>query len=122
LRSKTLILALLREVQEALPGNDGVKAVIHVVLTRWTMHYLAYQRLRELHTVFVIIVEADEKRPIKDRLVVTGDTKSKVKATAMVKLIKDPKFWDALFVYVATGSVPVIGFLTVCCVQDGATP
>ena len=33
LRSKTLVLALLREVQQALPGNKNIKAVICAVLT-----------------------------------------------------------------------------------------
>ena len=38
--SGTLILALLREVQAALPGGTGgIKAIIHAVLTQWTMHY-----------------------------------------------------------------------------------
>lgn len=103
--SKTLILGLLREVQEALPRTDsGVKAVIRAVLTRWTMHYQAYRRLRELRTIFTIVIETDEKRPIKERQVITGDTRAKAKATDMVRLIKNPKFWDALSVYVTTGS------------------
>ena len=100
LRSKTLILALLREVQAALPGTNGNKAVIRAVLTRWTMHYQAYRRLRELHTIIVMVIEADEKKSSKECFVITGDARAKAKATEMVKLIKNPKFWDALSVYV----------------------
>lgn len=100
MRSKTLVLALLREVQQALPGTKGIKAVIRAVLTRWTMHYQAFRRLRELHTVIIMVVEDDEKRPVKERNVITGDTRAKSKATEMVKLIKNPELWNALSVYV----------------------
>ena len=121
LRSKTLILALLREVQDALPKTgSGVKAVIRAVLTRWTMHYQAYRRLRELQAIFVIVIEADEKRSLKERQVITGDTRAKAKATEMVKLIKNPKFWDALSVYVTTGLFTT-DFLTAHHTQDGGT-
>jgi hypothetical protein len=68
------------------------------------MHYQAYRRLRELRTIFVIVIETDENRPIKERQVITGDARAKAKATEMVNLIKNPKFWDALSVYVTTGS------------------
>ena len=106
LRSKTLILALLRDVQEALPGSDGIKAIIRVVLTRWTMHYQAYRRLRELRNVIAMVVEADERKPAKESLMITGDAKAKEKAKKMVKLIKNTRFWDALCVYVATRPWP----------------
>jgi hypothetical protein len=113
LHSKTLILALLREVQAAIPGTEGVKAIIRAVLTQWTMHYQAYRRLRELHTVIVMVVEADEKKLGKERYVITGDTRAKVKATQMVKLIKNPRFWDALSVYVIIGTFTVISCLII---------
>ena len=100
LRSKTLILALLREVQQALPGIENVKAIICAVLTWWTMHYQAFRRLRELRTVITMVVEADEMRPPKERNVIIGDMRAKAKATEMVKLIRKPEFWDALSVYV----------------------
>jgi hypothetical protein len=108
LRSKTLILALLRDVQMALLGGTGIKAVIRAVLTRWTMHYLAYRRLRELRNVIITVVEDDERKPIKDSQVVTGDTKAKEKARKMVKVIKNPRFWNALSMYVATRTLTTI--------------
>lgn len=99
LRSKTLILALLREVQVALSNGGGcIKAIIRAVLTRWTMHYQAYRRLRELRNVIVTVVEEDERLPVKESRVITGDTRAKEKAKKMVKLIKNSRFWDALSV------------------------
>ena len=108
LRSKTLILALLREVQATLLGNEGIKAVIHAVLTRWTMHYQAYQRLRELQNIIITVVENDEKRPAKDSQVITGDTRAKAKARTMVELIKNMKFWEALSTYVTAGTFTLL--------------
>lgn len=108
LRSKTLILALLREVQATLPGNEGIKAVIRAVLTRWTMHYQAYQRLRELRNIIITVVENDEKRPAKDSQVITGDTRAKAKARTMVELIKNMKFWEALSTYVTAGTFTLL--------------
>ena len=64
------------------------------------MHYQSYRRLRELHAVIVVVVETDERRLIKERRVITGDTRAKAKATDMVQLIKNPRFWHALTVYV----------------------
>lgn len=106
LRSKTLILALLRQVQETLPGKSGAKAIIRAVLTRWTMHYQAYRRLRELKSVITVVVDDDENRPIKERNIITGDTRAKAKAKEMVSLVKNEQFWDALSVYVLS-SVPI---------------
>lgn len=74
LHSKTLILALIRGVQQALPGTEDVKAIIRAVLTWWTMHYQAFRRLGELHDVIVMVVQDDEKKPVKDRYLVTGNT------------------------------------------------
>ena len=73
MRSKTLILALIRGIQQALPGTEDVKAIIHAVLTRWTMHYQAFWRLGELHDVIVVVVRDDERKPVKDRNLVTGN-------------------------------------------------
>lgn len=102
LRSKTLILGLLREVQAALSGRGGIKAIIRAVLTRWTMHYQAYRRLRELRNMIITVVEEDEKLPIKESKVITGDTRGKEKAKKMVQLIKNARFWDSLSAYVVT--------------------
>ena len=102
LRSKTLILALMRDVQAALPGAkiSEIKTIIRAVLTRWTMHYQSYRRLRELHTTILMVVDLDENRPEEQRCVITGDTRAKTKARGMVQLIKDERFWHALAVYV----------------------
>lgn len=110
LRSKTLVLALLRDVQKSLPGatNSEIKTVIRAVLTRWTMHYQSYRRLRELHTVVIMVVDLDENRHEPQRLVITGDAKAKAKARAMVRLIRDQNFWHALTVYVIIKKPAVI--------------
>lgn len=100
LRSKTLVLALIREVQIAIPGNTAIKAIIRAVLTRWTMHYQSYRRLGELHAILLVVINTDDNRPIQERRLITGDTRAKAKATAMVGLIKEPGFWHALAVYV----------------------
>ena len=95
LRSKTQVLALLREVQARL-GENAVKAVIRAVLTRWTAHYQSYSRLLDLRSVLVMVVELDSRRLEKDRCVVAGDTKGKKKASDMVTLIRNDTFWRAL--------------------------
>lgn len=98
LRSKTQVLALLREVQERL-GENAVRAVIRAVLTRWTAHYLSYSRLMDLRSVLVVVAEMDSRRPEKDRCVVAGDTRAKQKARDMVELIRNDAFWKALLRY-----------------------
>ena len=100
LRSKTLVLTLLRDVQKSLPGatNSNIKTIIQVVLTRWTMHHQSYRRLWELQTDIIMVVDLDEKRSEPQRLVITGDTKSKVKAATMVRVIRDQHFWHVLTV------------------------
>ena len=95
------MLALIRETQAGVPGKKSIKAVIRPVLTRWTMHYQSYRRLRELRAVLIIVIEADEDRPPSERRVVAGDTKARAKAMQMVRLIRDQSFWSALTVYVA---------------------
>ena len=95
LRSKTQILALLREVQARL-GENTVKAVIRAVLTRWTAHYLSYSRLLDLRSVLIMVVDMDSRRLEKDRCVIAGDAKAKKKANDMVILIKNDTFWKAL--------------------------
>jgi lipocalin len=67
------------------------------------MHYQAYRRLRELRKVIITVVEDDEKRPMKESQVITGDAKAKEKAKKMVKVIKNLRFWDALSRYVVSG-------------------
>ena len=99
-RSKTQVLALLREVQAGVPGatSSNVKSIVRAVLTRWTMHYQAYRRLRELHSVIIMAVDADEKCLEPQRCVIAGDTRAKTKAREMVSLIRNRGFWDAITV------------------------
>ena len=108
----------------ALPGarlND-FKTVIRAVLTRWTMHYQSYRRLRELQSSIALVIEVDEKRPERQRLVITGDSRVKSKAREMVMLIKDQHFWHALAVYVAIEKFVVIGCsMFNCHPQDGTS-
>ena len=82
---------------------EDIKAIICAVLMWWTMYYQAFQRLGELHDVIVMVVHDDEKKPVKDRNLVTGNSRVKAKATEMVDLIKSPPFWDALTTYIITG-------------------
>lgn len=98
LRSKTQILALLREIQ-ARYGENAVKAVIRAVLTRWTAHYQAYARLLDLHVLLVMLVDMDSRRPEKEQCVIAVDAKSKKKAKDMVTLIKNNTFWTSLLRY-----------------------
>jgi hypothetical protein len=64
------------------------------------MHYQSYWRLGELRTVVIMVVDIDEERPVQERRVITGDTRAKAKASEMVRLIRNPTFWNALAVYV----------------------
>ena len=81
-------------------GPFVIKAIIRAVLTRWTAHYLAYDRLLDLRKMLIRTVDTDELRLEKDRCVVApGDAKSKKKAMAMVKLIRNETFWRGLLRY-----------------------
>lgn len=94
LRSKTFVLALLREIQ--LDSGKSPLSVIRAVLTRWTAHYLAYCRLLDLRLSLQTLVLKDSMRPSNDRQLVTGDRKAKAKAKAMLKIINDTNFWSAI--------------------------
>jgi hypothetical protein len=95
LRSKSLVLAMLRKVREeaGLPALS----VLRAVLTRWTAHYMAYHCLLELYTALVGVIAADEMQadPAK-KTFITGDAKARAKAKEMVRIVKDPVFWHAL--------------------------
>ncbi|KAG2116714.1 uncharacterized protein F5147DRAFT_649153 [Suillus discolor] len=58
LRSKTHVLAILREIQMATIGKT--LAVLRAVLTRWLSHYLAYCHLLELRTALELLVTKHE--------------------------------------------------------------
>ncbi|KAI0349577.1 hypothetical protein OH77DRAFT_1414734 [Trametes cingulata] len=95
LRSRTYLLALLRDIQESLPGFQGpAKTVIRGVATRWTSHYLAYRRLLELHKVLLLL--ADDPR-----LFLSGNEESHEKTRSMLAIIRNPLFWHALTRYVS---------------------
>jgi len=88
LRSKTLILAYLP------------KAVIHAVLTRWTAHFQAFSRLCELRPKLLQLVYQDEAEPLeRNRIMKTGNAAAQKKAEAMMAIIKNPQFWEALTQY-----------------------
>lgn len=94
LRSKTLLLALLRAAH--MEATGVTKAVIRAVLTRWTSHFLAYRRLLELQPSLVAIVYADEAREPSQRKIIIGDAKAKAKSRSMIAIIKNPLFWHAI--------------------------
>ncbi|KAG1720850.1 ribonuclease H-like domain-containing protein [Suillus lakei] len=62
LRSKTIVLSMLRDIQKALnlanpSQTQRVLGVICAVLTRWTVHYLTFQRLLDLRATLDILVD-----------------------------------------------------------------
>jgi hypothetical protein len=90
------VLALIRDAQTK-HGRPPL-SVIRAVLTRWTAHYLAFKRLLELRkTLAYLVTEDDLKSPSQSQLI-TGDKKAKIKARAMVALIRDDGdvFWKAI--------------------------
>lgn len=100
LRSKTLVLASLRDIQYAINSTNPsqtrrVLTVIRAVLTRWTAHYLAFRRLLDLKFALDILV-MQEKGLRRDSKIITGDAASRKKATEMLKLIEDPVMWMIL--------------------------
>lgn len=97
LRSKSLVLAILRDAQVAL--DKPVLAVIRAVLTRWTAHYQAYRRLLDLKSTLNRIVLDEEDRPANQKKIVTGDAKAKKKSLAMISIIRDEEFWEAILRY-----------------------
>ncbi|KAJ7140750.1 hypothetical protein C8R44DRAFT_866446 [Mycena epipterygia] len=94
LRSKTLVLALIREAQEGL--GERASAIIHAVITHWTAHYQAFQQLQQVQSALTAVIEKEMKLPPKERNFVRGDRKAKEKCLAMVGIVKDPFFWRAI--------------------------
>ncbi|KAI0363606.1 hypothetical protein BV20DRAFT_1007124, partial [Pilatotrama ljubarskyi] len=90
LRSRTYLLALLRDIQDGLPGFSGpAKTVIRGVLTRWTSHYLAYHRLLELFSALQVLCH-------HPGLYESGDEDSHAKTRSMIPIIQDPLFWHSI--------------------------
>jgi hypothetical protein len=94
LRSKTLVLALLRNAQLETTGT--ALAIIRAVLTRWTAHYQAYKRLLELKATLQMLVSAEAARPESKKMIITGDKKAKDHATEMLNVIMNSTFWHAI--------------------------
>lgn len=97
LRSKTYLLAKLRECQIGL--GMAALAIIRAVITWWTAHYLAYSQLHEVRPALQALISRDEARdprtsPESD--IITGDARAKAKAQKMVEIIKNGDFWATL--------------------------
>ncbi|KAG0707177.1 ribonuclease H-like domain-containing protein, partial [Suillus ampliporus] len=92
LRSKTRVLAILREIQMATIGKT--LAVLRAVLTRWMSHYLAYRRLLELRPALELLVTKHEVH-----LISGGDARSRRKTQTAIATIKNATFWHALARY-----------------------
>lgn len=98
LRSKTFVLALLRETQEQ--SGKTALTVIRPVLTHWTAHYCAYDRLLTLRPFLLILIKMDKQH--LDSQIITGKRAARDKASKMVDLIESGQFWHALARYVYT--------------------
>ncbi|OAX31032.1 hypothetical protein K503DRAFT_806433, partial [Rhizopogon vinicolor AM-OR11-026] len=100
LQSKTIVLASLRDIQNALNSTNPshpncVLTVIYAILTRWTAHYLAFRHLLDLKFTLDILVR-QEKDLGRNSKIVTGDAAAWRKAMEMLKLIEDPVMWIIL--------------------------
>lgn len=98
LRSKTFVLAMLRETQRS--NGLEVLAVVRAVITRWTAHYLAFRRLLEIQQALHLMITIDATKPRKESQLITGDKKAKAKARVMVDIMKSSLFWHSLTRYV----------------------
>ncbi|KAF8967652.1 ribonuclease H-like domain-containing protein, partial [Flammula alnicola] len=92
LRGKTLLLALIRE--EQLKTSGITSAIIRAVLTRWTTHLRAYERLLSLRNVLRSVALTDSNRP--ESQIIIGDRAAKTKAKKMLELIDNGVFWQSL--------------------------
>lgn len=92
LRSKTFVLAKIRDIQIA--NNNSVVSVRRAVITRWTSHYSAYERLLKLRLALEMMVTQDDERDISD--IVTGKRPAREKAREMLARVRDGNFWHNL--------------------------
>ena len=99
LRSKTYILARLREVQ--IQNGKAPLTVICAVLTRWTAHYLVFSRLLELELPLHFLVTQDAIAPPGQQSLISlgSSAANRRKAREMVAIIKDISFWHSLARY-----------------------
>jgi hypothetical protein len=68
------------------------------MITHWTAHYLAYDRLIIVHPA-LMVVAANGIARVKSKLdskIITGNTAAKAKAVRMINTIQNEKFWDSL--------------------------
>ncbi|KAI0069449.1 hypothetical protein K474DRAFT_1182193 [Panus rudis PR-1116 ss-1] len=96
LRSKTYVLALLRDTQVKDNPDRTPLSVIRAVLTRWIAHYLAYTRLLELRPSLQHMVDDDDYRGTSQLVDPKLKRTAKAKAQQMVNLIRDNLFWHSL--------------------------
>lgn len=89
-------MGLLRQAQID-SGITTPVTVLRAVLTRWTSHLRAYQRLLVLRPSLQAMVALEEARPADKRLILVGD--GKARAEKMFELIKDSLFWQSLSRY-----------------------
>lgn len=94
LRSKTIVLGLLNQNQRET--NSRILTILRAMLTRWTSHLRAYERLNLVRRNLVSIAYQDEARFPQDKLIVTGDARAKAKSQEMLNLIKNEVFWHSL--------------------------
>lgn len=95
LRGKTFLLALIRE--EQLKTSGVTLAVIHAVISRWTTHLRAYERILLLRNVLRSVTITDANRPVSQ--IVIGDRAAKTRAKKMLELIDNGVFWQSLARY-----------------------
>ena len=96
LRSKTFVLAHLREIQ--IQSGRLALAVIRAVITRWTAHYLAFRRLLELQHPLQALVARDAMA-LPDQQILnpsSGTAANKRKAQEMKAIIQNSGFWHSL--------------------------
>ncbi|TFK17853.1 hypothetical protein FA15DRAFT_553889, partial [Coprinopsis marcescibilis] len=91
-RSKTLLLGLIRDAY-ARHNHGKTKTVLRAVITRWTSHYSSFNRLLELQKALHLVILEDELKPAQDKLIVIGDAAAKVRANAMISILRAPDFW-----------------------------
>ncbi|KAF8151632.1 ribonuclease H-like domain-containing protein, partial [Crassisporium funariophilum] len=94
LRSKTIVLGLLRKNQEETNGTT--QAILRAILTQWTAHLRAYKHLLIVRPNLVSIIHQDNAQTSENKLIITGDTKTKARSRKMCDVIKNNLFWVSL--------------------------
>ena len=94
LRSKTYVLARLRQIQQGADPKNTPLSVVRAVITRWTSHFLAYRRLLRLRPYIMTMILQDECQ--EKSHIITGTSSAKAKATEIISYLKDDQFWNAI--------------------------